>query len=161
MAYENVNVNSLKNAINSCINSLDCSRTKQIIGDLSNNNVWQSDSKKNLVNALEKLSNTRYKELKKKLKEYLNLVDDIEKYQKLEKENESLRSKNDSLNNRLYRTEKEVNETKDSNGNIVREETEKTIKDYGVANQISNNKNKIESNKEKMSSLRTRISNSI
>lgn len=80
MTFDNVNTEILKNAINNCINSINYSSSNQIITDITNNGIWSSSSRDNFKRSMETLVSVRYKELENKLKDYLNLVNLIEKY---------------------------------------------------------------------------------
>ena len=93
MAFENINTELLKNALNNCINSINYSSSRQIQG----NNVWVCASRDNFKNALEKLINVRYKELEDKLKQYCTLVDQIEKYKQVLDNNASLQAQLQAL----------------------------------------------------------------
>lgn len=97
MAFENINTELLKNALNNCINSINYSSSKQILDDIQGNNVWVCASRDNFKNALEKLINVRYKELEDKLKQYCALVDQIEKYKQVLDNNASLQAQLQAL----------------------------------------------------------------
>lgn len=83
MAFKNVSVSSLKQAINSCKNAIDYNATKYIINNLSDN-VWEAEAKNTLKKALEKLVNTRYKELEEYLSKCLETIDLLEQYKEIE-----------------------------------------------------------------------------
>ncbi len=93
MAFENVNVSSLRSALSSCKDSLNCNTTTELINSIADANVWDTDSKKTLKEALEKLANEKYKNLKDKLDSYSSIVTKIEEYQKLAEENMQLEMK--------------------------------------------------------------------
>ncbi len=97
MAFENINTELLKNALNNCINSINYSSSRQILDDIQGNNVWVCASRDNFKNALEKLINVRYKELEDKLKQYCTLVDQIEKYKQVLDNNASLQAQLQAL----------------------------------------------------------------
>ena len=80
MAYENVDTSRLRAAINDCKNTLSYSSSNSAINGLTDD-VWSGSAKKNLTSALNKLVNTRYKEIEDTLDEYLSVVDSIESYQ--------------------------------------------------------------------------------
>lgn len=153
MAFEQVDTNSLKKALIECENKIDYNKTKELISDISNSNVWQTESQKNLKKALEKLKNKRYKELESKISNYQTLVTYIEKYQELVRENESLESQYSSLSSKLYYTETYT----DSDGTTITE----TKKDTSVETQMNNIRNQINKNKKEMESLESKVSNSI
>lgn len=78
--FDDVDTQLLKNAINSCIESINYSKSEQIIADITNNSVWEASSRDNFKKSMEKLINVRYKNLENKLSDYLKLVEQIEKY---------------------------------------------------------------------------------
>lgn len=96
MAFENVDTVSLRRALTSCKNSLSYKETEKLIGSISSS-TWACEAKKNLQNSVDKLVNVRYKDLEKKLDDYLSAISSIEEYKSLEKENKSLESKLASL----------------------------------------------------------------
>lgn len=161
MAFENVNVTSLKNALIQCKNSIDHSTTNGLINDVSNSSVWECEAKNNLKSALEKLENERYKELEDKIDSYINVASDIEKYQKLEQENDTLQVKYNNLSNKLYYKETKDVKTTDSDGNEITKKETKTKKDYSVETQMKSVKNQIKDNTTKMNELKNRVSSSI
>ena len=127
MAFENVDVTSLRQALNSCKNSINYRTSKTIINNISNPAVWQSDQQPVLKEAMEKLINIRYRNLEDKLEDYQIITNYIEDYQKLSKQNQIYTTECNNLR-------KEMN---DDNRNTIQ-------------NKISSNKNKIESNETKM-----------
>ena len=161
MAFENVDVGSLRSAINTSINNLN-NNLSYVSSSITNSMVWQCDAKNTLKNALDKLQNTRYKELKDKLDKYKNIPNLIEEYQKLKKENENLRNTNNSLNGRLYRTVTDYRTEYDEYGNRheVASGTRQEI-DYGVQNQINSNNNTINNNVNRMKQLENQVASSI
>lgn len=161
MAFENVNVTSLRNAINSCKKSLDKTTIQEITNNISNSNVWTSDAQSNLKNALNKLSNTRYKALEDKLNEYLKIADYIEEYQILNSSNSSLLSKSNSLSKRLYYTESYFVDEVDEEGNTIQKECTRTVKDYSIQRQLNSIQTQINDNKDTMEKLKNNISNSL
>lgn len=147
MAFENVNVTSLRNSLNQCKNAINHSTTDGLISSVSNASVWQSSAQSNLKNALSKLTNTRYKELENKLSNYQNTVNFIEKYQGLQSENKSKQQEIDYLTYyKLYKTNSQ---------------TGKKEKDANVDAKISKLRKQINYNKSEMNSLINRVSNSI
>ena len=146
MAFENVNVTSLRNSLNQCKNAINHSTTDGLISSVSNASAWQSSAQSNLKNALSKLTNTRYKELENKLSNYQNTVNFIEKYQDLQSENKSKQQEIDYLNYKLYKTNSQ---------------TGKKEKDANVDAKISKLRKQINYNKTEMDNLINRVSNSI
>lgn len=101
MAFENVNIASLKGSINSCINTLNYNATNNIINNISNNNIWQTDSRNTLKKALETLKNTRYKNLKDYLYKCSTIAGYIEQYKAKEALIKSYQNQISSLNQQL------------------------------------------------------------
>ena len=135
MAFENINVISLKNAINSCINSINYNSSKEIINKISGSDIWNTESKKNFERALTKLINIRYLELENKLKNYLKIADRIEEYQKLSSVNASTQIELTNIMNEL---------------NELTNETEiATLND-----QVSNLKKEIDNNEIKLTTIK-------
>lgn len=161
MAFENVDVTSLRNALTQCKNSINHSITSDLINNISNSYVWQSLSQKKLKNALTKLENERYKNLENKIDSYFNIVSDIEKYQNLQRENSSLESHYSILQTRLYYTETYTTTYEDSEGVTHVDYHTRTVKDHGVESQMISTRNKINNNKNTMESLKNRVANSI
>lgn len=89
MAFENVNVNNLKNAIRSCKSAIKYEKVKTISNNLSSDAALVMDSKEILKSGLDKLI-TKNEELKKELDKGLVIASYIESYQKLQNENKLL-----------------------------------------------------------------------
>jgi chromosome segregation ATPase len=102
MALQDIDVASLRGAINACLNSLDNSYSTEIASSLASDSVWSGQAKSNLKQALETLSTTRYDELKEKLNAYLLVADSIEEYQTLYSEIKDLESKLSNKRTSLY-----------------------------------------------------------
>ena len=137
MAFENVNVTSLRNALNNCEDRINYSRSKELINNISNPNVWQSDSQPILKEALEKLINVRYKDLEGKLEDYKLACNYIEEYQELAKQNQNLLATNKSLQRDLYNDDNEKNSS--------------------IERKINNNKGQINSNENRMEVLERQV----
>lgn len=148
MAFENVNVSSLRNALTQCKNSINHNTTDELINSISNASVWQTSAQTTLKSALTKISNERYKNLENKINSYFDIVSYIEKYQNLQKENVSLEKQYSSLSKRLYYT-------------VRTEKHTRRVKDTNVERQMLNVRKKINDNKEEMENLKSRVSNSI
>lgn len=161
MAFENVNVTSLRNALNQCKNSINHSTTDELIESISNTSVWQSSAQNTLKKALTKLDNERYKDLENKIDKYLELVDYIEKYKTLEQENKDLQKQYQNLSSRLYYTQTDTLVTVLADGTEVEEKTTRQVKNTSVEYQMSNINKKINENKEKMENYKNKVSNSI
>lgn len=102
MALQDIDVASLRGAINACLSSLDNSYSTEIASSLASDSVWSGQAKSNLKQALETLSTTRYDELKEKLNAYLLVADSIEEYQTLYSEIKELESKLSNKRTSLY-----------------------------------------------------------
>ena len=137
MAFENVNVVSLRNALNNCEDRINYSRSKELINNISNPNVWQSDSQPILKEALQKLINVRYKDLEGKLEDYKLACNYIEEYQELAKQNQNLLATNKSLQRDLYNDDNEKN--------------------VSIERKINNNKGQINSNENRMEVLERQV----
>ncbi len=137
MAFENVNVTSLRNALNNCEDRINYSRSKELINNISNPNVWQSDSQPILKEALQKLINVRYKDLEGKLEDYKLACNYIEEYQELAKQNQNLLATNKSLQRDLYNDDNEKN--------------------VSIERKINNNKGQINSNENRMEVLERQV----
>lgn len=148
MSFENVNVTSLRNSINSCINSINYTNSKEIINRITNNDVWSTASRDNLSKSLTKLIENRYEVLENKLTNYLKIADKIEEYQRLaamQAESQAmLVTLNSELNNLInISSNNEANNEKNSIDNIK--------------NQITKINDEINSNEIKMSSIKNGI----
>ena len=161
MAFEKINVSSLKKSLNECKNSINYAVSEELIGDISNVNVWQVESQKNLKKSLDTLVNKRYKDLEEKINDYLNLISYIDDYKELEQKNEELQSDYNYYRNRLYYTETYQDTVTDIRGNTKTITRERTVKDYNIQNKMNNIKTKINNNKAKMENLRNKVSNGI
>ena len=160
MAFENVDVTSLRNALTSCKNSINYNTSKELIDSVSSS-VWQTSSQKKLNKSLKALTNTRYKELENKLNDYIEAVSYIEQYKSYENENKTLQNKYNSLNNSLYKNEQYTVTSTDANGNEVTETRVRTVKDTGVESSMNSISNQINSNKSEMNTLKNKVANKI
>lgn len=161
MAFENINVTSLKNALLQCKNSIDYSTTDEVIQNISSSTVWQSDAKNKLRETLGRLKNEKYKDLENLLNDYLYAVSYIDEYQELERENKSLEIEYSNLQDRLYYTEEYTTSTTSSDGTVETETHTRTVKDYSVELKMNNVRETINNNNEKMSYLENKVSNLI
>lgn len=98
MAFENINVSYLREALTQCKDSINHESTDQLIYDVSDTSIWQTDAQVNLIKALTKLTTERYKELEDKINSYFIIVEKIEKYQELQIENRELNQQFSYLN---------------------------------------------------------------
>lgn len=104
--FDDVDVGSLKNAINSCKNSINYKTTQRLISDVSSSSVWDASCKSNLQNSMQELI-TRNTDIEKKLDSYLGVASLIGEYQKLEKEEKELEADCDYYRRMIDRTEDE------------------------------------------------------
>lgn len=121
MALQDIDVASLRGAINACLNSLDCSYSTDIASSLASDSIWSGQAKANLKTALETLSTTRYDELKEKLNSYLTVADTIEEYQTLYNEISALESKLSSKKTSLYYININTKDTSNTENNLKTE----------------------------------------
>lgn len=156
MAYENINVTSLRSSINSCLNSINYTKINQIINQISSNDIWNADSKSTFKNALEKLID-RNEQLEKELKNYLNVVNLIEEYQKLDTKNVNSSSDLSNINKELS----VLNQIDRNYSNQGKQNSNEAInnrqKITNLNNKINNINSKINSNKNEMNSLKSKI----
>ena len=161
MSFEKVNVNSLKQALQSCKNALKTSKIKELASDVASDNSWQTDSKNQLKQALNTLANTRYKELEKTLDKYIQAASKIDQYQDLERENKQLLQQNQSLNTKLYYTEYYKEKEEGPDGEDIYVTRSRRVKDYSVQNRMNQIEDKINENKRRMNTLKNEVSNQI
>ena len=160
MAFESVNVASLRNALTQCKNTIDHSTTDGLINSVSNTSVWQTSAHSILKNALVKTKEERYRDLESKINEYFAIASYIESYQTLQKENEMLEEKYVSLSTRLYYTETYTTTSTESDGTTSTTHT-RQVKDKAVETEMNEILKKINKNKEEMEELEEKVSNSI
>ena len=160
MAFESVNVASLRNALTQCKNTIDHSTTDGLINSVSNTSVWQTSAQSILKNALVKIKEERYRDLESKINEYFAISSYIESYQTLQKENEMLEEKYVSLSTRLYYTETYTTTSTESDGTTSTTHT-RQVKDKAVETEMNEILKKINKNKEEMEELEEKVSNSI
>lgn len=161
MAFENVNVDSLRNALNSCKNAINHSISENLIENIEESSYWVSSAKHNLNKSLNTLTNERYKSLEQLIDKYLEVTNYIGEYKQLEQENKELSQQYNNLSSRLYYTEYYTETSTDVEGNTISITKSRSVKDYGVEGQMININQKIIENKEKMENLNTKVKNSI
>ena len=86
MAYENVDVYSLKNAIVNCKNSINFQREKSIINDISQKNIWSCSAKNTLINAMNDLFNNKISKLDGAYNNFEYMTQKIAEYQEYKKQ---------------------------------------------------------------------------
>lgn len=161
MAFESVDVASLRSALTQCKNTIDHSTTDGLINSVSNTSVWQTSAQPNLKNALVKIKEERYRDLESKINGYFAIASYIERYQTLQKENEMLEEKYASLSTRLYYTETYTTTSIESDGTTSTTTHTRQVKDKAVETEMNEIQNKINKNKEEMEELEEKVSNSI
>lgn len=152
MAFESINVNSLRSALNDCKRSLNYDTTKTLKNNIASSNEWQSDAKKNLNNALKTLIDVRYKELESKITNYFNVVTKIENYKKLEESVKNLRRDIKILSENLYKEEKNT---------IFGITYYKDVKDEKIASLMSSKSQLILENIKKMHEIEQQVADLI
>lgn len=161
MAFENINVASLKNALITCKDSIKFSETNEILENISSNNIWDAKAKNNLKKALSILKNERFKKLENLLNKYLDVTNDLEKYKQIQSENEELLAKYNYLGTQLYKNETYKEYTINFMGKKFLQNKNKTVIDYNVQNQMNAINRTINENEEKLKNLEIKIKNSI
>lgn len=161
MAFENINVGSLKSALNSCKNSINNNISKELKNNVINSDIWHCNARNNLRGSLGKLEGL-YNDLNSKIDHYLSLANEIEKYQNLVTTNNDLRNQYNDLNNRLYRKEKYDRWYCDEEtGEWKSVPDTRKVKDVNVENQMNNIKNQIENNESSMQSISNKVANAL
>ena len=162
MAYEHINVASLKESLLACKNSINYKDTSTIITEISNNSTWEADAKTPLKNGMTILTEQRYKELENKLDSYIGIANTIEQYQTLAKENQALETEYASLSTRLNKTEEYTEKQQDkSSGETISVKKTREVIDTDVENQMKQNREKLNSNIQEQTNLQNIIENSI
>ena len=161
MAFENAYVNSIRYAISQCKNNIKHSDTENIITAIEGGNTISSSSQKRLANALRKLINEDYKELENKLDTYNSLVDYMEKYKNLQKENEDLRRTIRNLQSSQYKEETDKICKYDDDGNEYYEDVIKQVEDPSVTSEINRCYSKIRENENQMDRDSTYVKNKL
>ena len=135
MAYENIDTASLRAALNDCLNTIDYSSSSSIISGLTDG-VWMGNSKNNLVGALDRLVNTRYKNVEDAINHYLSVADAIDIYQNANNNLNSLESQKSEKEQQL-----KIEQSK-SNKNQSKIDTLQNEID-SLTTQINNQKNQM------------------
>lgn len=148
MAFESVNVDSLRSALDSCKNSIKHDTTDNLIGQVGNSSVWQCDAQNTLKDGLSRLVSTGYNDLENKINSYYPVVSLIQKYKDLEAENERLKSEKAALIPKLYKTEHYT---------FLGMTFSRKVVDQSVANRISEIVRKINENKAEMDSIEQQV----
>lgn len=161
MAFENVNVESLRNALYACKNSISYNNSINIINSVSSGNIWKAESSNHLRKALTTLTNERYRQLEAQINSYLSVTNLISEYKQLEADNRRMEAELPRLRGRLYHRVSYPVIYYDAEGKpYERWESEEVI-DHGVEREINYTENKIRENNNRMRSLERQVSNSI
>lgn len=161
MAYEEIDVMRLKNALITFKNSIDYSTSSNLLNSISNYSVWKSLSQTNLINSINKLINVRYYELNNEIDRYLQIVSKIEYYKSLQESNYSLESEYSNLSKNLYSTETYYQGYSLSKGKKAPKKLTRQVIDKNVEYQMNEINNRINENVELMNELTYKISSSI
>lgn len=160
MAFESINVVSLRQSLYNCKNSLDYKFSNNFISSLYGDS-WISGSKQHLIQAIEKLTNERYLELLQKIDTYLSATNLIEEYQNLNQKNIEAAARISQLEPHLWRSEKYTESHLKADGTYEYIDHWHNVEDIGVKNEISSLRNQIDSNSSQMDVLQSRVSNLI
>ena len=163
MAFEDVNVGSLRSSLSACKNSLSYSAGKEFMS--SAGNIWQGDAKNNLIKNLDKLYNEKYKDLEDLLNKYLGVCDQIECYKQLESEKNQLANEIEALKPKLYydvdKTREKTEWYQDLDGKWKeKKETEhytERVLDQNVQNQINEKLHQMEQKQLEMNGIESQI----
>lgn len=144
MAFENVDINSLKNAISSCRNSINYNYSRNLLLTLNSNTIWQADAKQNVKRALENLINNKYRELEEELNNCSNITNLIAQYKQAEEVKTALTNQYNELNKQLYYeesyTENHWNGETNSYDSVAKKRTVKNTSVEQSMNTINNQK---------------------
>lgn len=161
MAFESINVSSLKNALTQCKNSINHKTSDTLTNNISNMLIWQASSQANLKKALINLTNVNFKNLEDKINNYFNIVSYIERYQNLQQENVSLENQYNTLSNNLYYAQPVVTTNTLEDGTINVEEHYEWVKNKLVEVKMNSVRKQIVDNEIEMDDLESKVSNSI
>lgn len=161
MAFENVDVSSLKGALAQCKNSLNHSATDELIDNMINVSIWQSLAQASIRIALKKLGKEKYKSLEDKINSYDTIASYIAGYKLLQEENEKSEEQYLYLSDNLYYTETYTTTSTANDGTTSTETHTRTVKNTDVELEMFNIRKKIEENKKTMDKLENKVSNSI
>lgn len=161
MAFENLNVDSLRSSLNSCKSSINHSITDEMISNVVNDNVWLCDSRNNLRNALSRLADI-YHQLENELNKHISTCNMIESYKKLEQDNIRLENEYNQLNGRLYYNEQYERWYYEPEADkwLSTMDTRR-VKDYNVERQMQEIRRKIDENKGYMETHKNNIYSSV
>ncbi len=170
MAYENINVNSLRRAINQ-VDNINSNNYDNVVNKL-NSSEWSGGIINRIKTAINK-NISEIKEIQKKLRNYQTACDYIEEYQDLDDDirryNNSLdsyKSDRDRYNSKLNSYKKTMRNYSSKEPEISRNYTQNKIDNYSwklsnVNSKISDMNSKLSSAKSRQSALKTKIDNLI
>ena len=104
MDFENVNVASLRAAINGCLSKIAYQEEQRILNSISPNNVWNCSAKNNLTTAITSMINKDYSKIEKGLKKLDQAAIKIAEYKKIVEQIKSIDEQIRHLNNNRYTT---------------------------------------------------------
>ena len=161
MDLENVDVDILRRALNSCKNRINYNNSQYCIENINNNNIWYSASRDTLDKSLKALIYEKYYKLEDKINKYLLVADKIEEYQNTMLQIDSNNKTINSLNDKLYYDETYEVTKMDSDGNTYIETDVRRVKDYEVEKNINFLTNECENLKQESLRIEEFIYNSI
>lgn len=161
MAFQNIDIQSLKYALNSCKNSINRSISNNLSNSILNNDIWYCNSRNNLKKAIDRNIDL-YTDLETKIDEYLQVANKIEEYKNLEAENSNLQKQYSDLEPGLWKKEKytrwfynEELQKWDSTPDV------RTVKDLQVESNMNRIQSEINNNNEQMNGLENLIKNMV
>lgn len=170
MAYENINVNSLRGALNK-IDNISSSNFESFVNKLSNSE-WAGG----IINRIRTATNKdiqEIKEIQKKIRNYKTACDYIEEYQDLDDDIkrysnklESYEKDRDRYNDKLSSYKKTMRNYSSNEPEINKSYTQSRIDNYSwklsnTNSNISDMNSKLSSAKSKQATLKTKIDNLI
>lgn len=163
--FSNINVGSLRSALNNLSDGIDYKSSNNAISSLSSDAYWSSSCKSIFINALDKQINTNYENLKEKLSNYKTICDYIKSWQDLKKQNEEYTKKMNDAYSKRYSTVMKYK--KDSSGNYETDSYGNKKKEYKQEfssywdGEYRRYKGLIEDNKNKMKDYENKVNNLI
>lgn len=104
MDFENVNVESLKSAITSCLSKISYQEDKNILNEIKPSNAWDCSAKTNLTTAMENMVNTDYPKIVKGLQKLQEAATKIAEYKEIVQKIKEIDSQIKNLNSNRYTT---------------------------------------------------------
>lgn len=154
MAYENVDVEKAKKAINDCLNSINHRQTSAMLSDLKGNSNWTASSKDTYLEAVDTLVNVRYKDLVDYLNKSLENLNNIEQVQKLQAQSKDSDTKLTGKRNELDIANKKYNAMEDKNSTEARQLKNRID---NIKSEMNNLQNSISSNTNDIASIQSKI----